>query len=300
VERSQRVRARNARRVPLAAAVGIVALLGACSSAEAPRTSGAAQELSLEDTTSAEAGPAADPCPSGSGSGSSNGSSGSSSGSSSGDDAGGDAGDDAARWYAANRDFYLVSSQVQQEDAPRGGVAKTTTTESQVATEQAAANQAMSGPIGPYETAVAAFKAAYLASKMDSTDAPQQAGAWAADDGRDELGSRTVDAKLAGWLDVNGEAILKFAVVDGNFRVGPLTTAHVDIAGGPAHAAGLIKIYCDLKIYALENTSGGYRPGWFRNETAVAAIPAGYAGNGLEVFNNPTGNYDRSVLLPQP
>jgi hypothetical protein len=86
-------------------------------------------------------------------------------------------------------------------------------------------------------------------------------------------------------------------------RVGRADVRHVDLAGGPAIAVGILRFRFDGPrpiVTEVENTSGGYRPGVPRLETALAALAElGYlpARRGdLIVHQNPTGDYDRSMI----
>ncbi|HZS37460.1 MAG TPA: hypothetical protein VFF06_11575 [Polyangia bacterium] len=205
-------------------------------------------------------------------------------------------GDERARQDAADRACAAIVSLIDQEDAPRGGTKERTTRE-QVEPALGDATAAAQRTIDEYEAAVDRLRGAYLGSLLYSTDAPELAGDWSADEQRDELGSDTFAAHLAAWLGGAQSAILKFALVGSSFRVGVTALAHVDVAGGPAIAAGLIRIDGNGALHGIENTSGGFRPGYLRNLTARAAVPASALASDLRVIDNPDGDYDQSVLL---
>jgi hypothetical protein len=205
--------------------------------------------------------------------------------------------DDSARWDAANRACTTIASLVDQEDTPRDGTKEHTTRE-QIDAALSDATAAAQRTIDEYEEAVDRLRWAYLGSLLYSTDVPDVAGAWSASDQRDELGSDTFAARLTAWLGGAQTAILKFALVGSSFRVGVFALKHVDVAGGPALAAGLIQIDGNGAIHALENTSGGFRPGYLRNPTARADLPTSALASDFRVIDNPDGDYDQSVLMP--
>jgi hypothetical protein len=210
-----------------------------------------------------------------------------------------DAGDggDRARRDAADRACAAIVALIDQEDTPRGDPKEHTTRE-QVAPAMRDATAAAAGLIDDYEGAIERLRRAYLASLLYSVDAPELTGDWSAGDQRDELGSDTFATHLAAWLDGAQLATFKFALVGSSFRVGA-GLQHVDVAGGPALAAGLVQLDAKGAVHAIENTSGGFRPGSLRNLTAHAALPASAVASDLRVIDNPDGDYDRSVL-PQP
>jgi hypothetical protein len=161
-----------------------------------------------------------------------------------------------------------------------------------------------------YEAACAELEDAYLASQLESTDPPSQSGPWESDEGRDVLGSATVDAKLAAWQALDAaRPFVKFAVVRTSqgglaMRVGSMRVGHVDIAGGTALSAGLLRTSVQdgrTQVVVLENTSGGYRPRPLRNRTALAVLAAaGYLPanpRDLTVYDNPSGGYEDSQLI---
>jgi hypothetical protein len=219
----------------------------------------------------------------------------------------------------ATRRCEAITSAAALEDAPRQGKIKTRLVREQLrsATELAAKSLPpqpyREGDVSTYEAACAGLERAYLGTLLESTDPPSQLGAWTSDEGRDVLGSPSVDAKLAAWQAKQPERpFVKFAVVraaDGQgleMRVGPLDVGHVDIAGGPALTAGLLRtavVDGKTQVVVLENTSGGFRPGPLRNRIALAAIQAaGYlpaSSADLTVYDNPTGGYDSSTLMPR-
>ncbi len=210
-----------------------------------------------------------------------------------------------------------IQDAVQREDAPRNGKVKTMLVSDQLRTsmdlvERNAPTAPYQEPnVSKYEAACLALEAAYLGTELESTDPASKTGAWTSDEGRDVLGSDTVDAKLAAWQSRDPlRPFAKFAVVsasDGKglaVRVGALDTAHVDIAGGAALSAGLLQssvIHGKTRVVVVENTSGGYRPGPLRNRiTREALEAAGYlpeAPSDFTIYANPTGGYDASKLI---
>jgi hypothetical protein len=209
-----------------------------------------------------------------------------------------------------------IATSVAYEDAPRKGKTKTLLVADQVRETSALAAQSV--PTTPYrepdvrsyEEACARLLDSYLGSLLESTDPSASPGPWAIDDGRDVLGSASVDQKLALWQAQNPERpFAKFAVVraaDGtlSMRVGRLDVGHVDIAGGPALSAGLLRTAVHdgkTEVVVLENTSGGYRPGPLRNRLSRAALEAARympSASELTVHDNPSGSYDHSKLIP--
>ena len=202
---------------------------------------------------------------------------------------------------AAAARLSAIEQGIRVEDVVRGEVAK-----------QQLVGDALALPLKRAQTssgaalvdAVAALEQRYLATPLDATDAAKQPGPWSADDGRDQLGSATVDARLRGWA-AHPKGFVKFVLVAGPdgapvMRVGSADTRHVDIGGGPALTAGLLRVDVSgqtVLVTALENTSGGYRPGPLRNALAVAALQAaGRAAPGMVVHDNPTGDYETSQL----
>jgi hypothetical protein len=209
-----------------------------------------------------------------------------------------------------------IARSVEQEDAQRQGRRKTLLVADQVRAARDVAAHALPGAqadetlVQSYEQACAALEQAYLDSLLESTDPAQKSGAWAPDDDRDVLGSATVGDKLMRWQGADAQRpFAKFAVVrepDGSLqtRVGSLRTGHVDIAGGPALVAGLLRAELragKLVIVLLENTSGGFRPGPLRVRTALAALERGgflpAQRSELTVHENPTGGYESSQLI---
>lgn len=174
------------------------------------------------------------------------------------------------------------------------------------ATAQVAASRP-GGDVGGFDRAVAALERAYAASSLYSTD-PAVSGPWEADATRDELGSATVDAKIAGWQQQSGLGAVKFAVPrpgpDGQTRVRVgWGTSHVAIAGGPAVAAGLLRF--DLRgarptATELENVSGGFRPGPLRNAVARAAVEAAGYATDLHTHAKADGTYGGSWMETNP
>ncbi|MCC6994009.1 MAG: hypothetical protein IT370_05210 [Deltaproteobacteria bacterium] len=206
----------------------------------------------------------------------------------------------AAAEAAAAR-LAAIEDGIRVEDVVRGEVAKTQLVGDALALPLRRA-QTSSG--AALIEAVAALEQRYLATPLDATDAALQPGPWSADDGRDQLGSATVDARLRVWA-AHPKGFLKFVVVAGAegtpvMRVGSADTRHVDIGGGPALTAGLLRVDVSgatVRVTVLENTSGGYRPGPLRNALAVAALQAaGRAAPGMVVHDNPTGDYPTSEL----
>jgi hypothetical protein len=219
------------------------------------------------------------------------------------------------RVAAATQSREAIQAAIQHEDGPRKGKPKTVLVGDQVrATLDEAARLVPAAPLDEakvraYEQACAALEAAYLESLLESTDPASKPLPWMSDEGRDVLGSPTVDAKLAAWQAFDAEhPFAKFAVVrvDGvlQLRVGRLDVGHVDIAGAPALSAGLLRSEVQggrTVIVVVENTSGGFRPGPLRNRTTLGAIEAvGYLPSdraALTVHDNPSGGYADSVLI---
>lgn len=121
--------------------------------------------------------------------------------------------------------------------------------------------------------------------------------------------NKTIDE----WQSSTG--FVKYAVTtDGVMRVGPPTLPHQVIAGRqqtgkiwvpkPVLAAGVLHFHTEgdgsRSVDGVENTSGGFRPGPLRNNTALQALKA--AGelpadpSTVDVHQNPTGDYDTSSL----
>ncbi len=215
----------------------------------------------------------------------------------------------------ARRRHQRVVDGVALEDAPRGSapedqkrpedlVGAQIRAQLDAAAACRVAAEADPAQVSAYAAAVERLEAAYLASSLVSTDAWDGA-AWAPDDYRDQLGNRGVDDKIRAWQAASELSCIKFAVVRAGdatvVRVGSMDAAHVEIAGGPALAAGLLRFDLDgpRPVAAeLENVSGGFRPGPLRNATARAAIiAAGYASAaGLDVYANATGTYGSSHM----
>ena len=162
-----------------------------------------------------------------------------------------------------------------------------------------------------YDTAVAALRAAYLESPLYSTDDLSQrgGGAWARSSSRarvDPASSRGPDtvtrADITRWQNANG--FVKFVVVQRPRFMALGEGSHIDIAGGPVVAAGLL--YFDLHgsgdypaVSELENVSGGFRPGPLRNETAVAMLTAaGFPHAAAARHDAASGAYDTSQIAP--
>ena len=221
----------------------------------------------------------------------------------------------ASRVDEVTRRREALTRSIEIEDAPRRGQIKSLYVSQQVRTAAEVANERV--PVAPYkaadvkayEDACAALEEAYLASQLESTDPAQKAVPWSPDEGRDVLGSETVDAKLAAWQALDPKLpFVKFAVVRGEngallMRVGRMDVGHVDIAGGNALSAGLLQTAVKngkTYVVTIENTSGGYRPGPLRNRTTLNAVrAAGYLATDSEltVYDNPSGSYDDSKLV---
>jgi len=202
---------------------------------------------------------------------------------------------------AASARLAAIEQGIRVEDVVRGEVAKPQLVGDALALPLKRAQTSAGAAL---VEAVAALEVRYLATPLDATDAAKQPGPWSADDGRDQLGSATVEARLRVWA-AHPKGFVKFAVVAGPdgapvMRVGSADTRHVDIGGGPALTAGLLRVDVSgatVLVTALENTSGGYRPGPLRNALAVAALQAaGRAAPGMVVHDNPTGDYETSQL----
>jgi len=217
----------------------------------------------------------------------------------------------ATRLADAERSLAAIEAGITAEDTTAGGrPTKTQTVAAQLQSQLAAARAARDAAradgageeaIARFERCVERLRAAYLASTLESTD-PFDGAAWVADDTRDALGAAGVDAKIQRWQGADGYVKFAVTVAGGaaQVRVGSPSRSHVEIGGGPAVAAGLLRFDFSGSrpaVAELENTSGGYRPGPLRNATARAAIEAaGYAVRA--VFDNPTGGYDRSRIAP--
>ncbi len=227
-----------------------------------------------------------------------------------------------ARFDAASERHERLLAAIDQEDAPRDGeVARTSTVRGQLAAVLGAADRARSAAVrlvpadvAAYVRAVDALARAYLGSVIESTDGPRRPLPFRRDDTRDELGSLTVDEKLHNWQPAAEPlAFIKFAIPPpppGAPADAPLTVRvcrgdvrHIDIAGGPALAVGIMRFRFDGArpvVSVLENTSGGFRPGIPRLAIALTALarlgylPARRAD--LTVYENPTGDYDRSMI----
>ena len=221
-----------------------------------------------------------------------------------------------SRVQAARDKRALIERSIELEDAPRNGKAKSQPVAEQLHAARERAREAEpstpfdAARVSTYEAAVRELETAYLGSQLESTDPAQKPGEWASDEGRDQLGSATVDAKLASWQALDPERpFVKFAVVrlpSGELvtRVGRLDVGHVDIAGGLALSAGLLHSEVQdgkARVVVLENTSGGFRPGPLRNRITLEALrAAGYlpaSAADLTVHDNPTGGYDHSALI---
>ena len=199
-----------------------------------------------------------------------------------------------------------VRAGILAEDAERGGEPRRAV-EAALAERLATAERALAGADpAAAGRAAAELEAAYLATTLDSSDARQQPGEWTADDGRDVLGAPGVDDKLRAW-STHPRGFIKFAVVGTPrglaFRVGSASVRHVDLAGGSALTAGILRVELEPGarplVKELENTSGGFRPGPLRNRIARVALKnAGYAAPELVVYDNPTGDYATSRLAP--
>jgi len=225
----------------------------------------------------------------------------------------------ASRVLRAKASREAIERAIALEDGPRKGKAKSLPVGHQVHVErETAAKLVPTSPyvdaaVGSYEEACAKLEASYLGSLLESTDPSSQPGGWAIDEGRDVLGSPSVDAKLAAWQAKDpARSLAKFAVVraaDGvslEVHVGSLDVGHVDIAGAPALSAGLLRtsvVDGKTTVIAFENTSGGFRPGPLRNRTTLAAIKAaGYlptSSSALTIHDNPSGSYADSKLMPR-
>lgn len=201
-----------------------------------------------------------------------------------------------------------ILALIAQEDAPRPEQPKSRTVREQLDAHIRSVETARTS--GAAWSAISRLERAYLESELDSTYPPVEPLPWSASDRRDQLGSATVDARIRAWQPPGHPgAFVKFAIPPGHprvVRVGPWNARHVDIAGGPAIAAGVMRFRdggARPVVIALENTSSGLRPGAPRNRTAVDALVAlGYAPanpDDLAVYDNPTGEYERS-LLAQP
>lgn len=230
-----------------------------------------------------------------------------------------DSADLTLRVLRANASREAIERAIRIEDGPRKGKAKSLLVGDQVHVErEAAAKLVPASPysevaVRPYEDACAKLETAYLASLLESTDPASQTGAWVIDEGRDVLGSPSVDAKLLAWQTKDpARSLAKFAVVyakDGvslEVHVGSLDIGHVDIAGAPALSAGLLRtavVNGKTTVVAFENTSGGFRPGPLRNRTTLAALTAaGYVpmpASALTMHDNPSGGYADSKLMPR-
>ncbi len=208
-----------------------------------------------------------------------------------------------------------LEAAIAQEDAPRPEQPKARTVREQLApaldaalTARAAARRdaARAAALAP---AVAALEQRYLASELDSTYAPEQPGPWAPDATRDVFGSPTAAARMRAWQPPDAPAaFIKFAIPPPapgqplELRIGHFRTRHVDIAGGPALVAGVLRVRFGPdgpRVLALENASSGLRPGRLRLRLAVDLLRAHHwATPDLIIHISPTGDYDRSHLAP--
>ncbi len=208
-----------------------------------------------------------------------------------------------------------LEAAIAQEDTPRPEQPKARAVREQLAPALDAARTARAaarrdpGRAAALASAVATLEQRYLASELDSTYAPEQPGPWSPDATRDVFGSPTAAARMRAWQPPDAPtAFIKFAIPPPapgqplELRIGHFRTRHVDIAGGPALAAGVLRVRfgpAGPRVLALENASSGLRPGRLRLRVAVDLLRAhGWATPDLTVHVSPTGDYDRSHLAP--
>ncbi|MCC6994010.1 MAG: hypothetical protein IT370_05215 [Deltaproteobacteria bacterium] len=229
----------------------------------------------------------------------------------------------AARRADPTSDSYLqalarlsaLEAAIAQEDAPRPEQPKARSVREQLAPALDAALAARAAArrdatrAATLPPAVAALEQRYLGSELDSTYAPEQPGPWSPDATRDVFGSPTAAPRMRAWQPPDAPtAFIKFAIPPPapgqplELRIGHFRTRHVDIAGGPALVAGVLRVRFGPdgpRVLALENASSGLRPGRLRLRLAVDLLRAhGWATPDLVVHVSPTGDYDRSHLAP--
>ena len=126
--------------------------------------------------------------------------------------------------------------------------------------------------------------------------------AWRRIEGCRELLSAVTPEQLRAWQDALGYVKFAVPVQPRPYRIVVGNRPHIEIAGGPVVAAGLLYFHFGRgrpTVAELENTSGGFRPGPLRNATAADAIrAAGYTIEEHGQHDNPTGDYDRSIIAP--
>jgi hypothetical protein len=206
------------------------------------------------------------------------------------------------RCVAAGRMLAEVEREVAQEDALVGNESKTHTTSTPRLVERlAAGHRALDAALAsPTEATVAALEAAAQAALTEFRATPMASRDGAPGPtlpGEAKWLSDASFSDLIGWQTVEpGQPWVKFAVpppaagAAPRMRVGSPALAHVDVAGGEAISAGLLRFDpADHSVGEVENTSGGFRPGRLRNATAAGLL--GAAGYTVTVHDNETGDY---------